>query len=202
MATTAEKVRAAREKRRMTKEALAIAADVSPKTIQRVEAGQPHSFESLLAIAGALDIDHQDLIGDKEKAPRPQNRRRPTSVITTGAEFFGALTRKHMCSYKVEETDDEEVAGLVRSFLSQMEWSDIWDEVDPASSYDACREASKTITALKEKDWIVLAQDRPVTVKANGEPVPMTCADIGIFKAETVWKMLQKPEGDHGDRPQ
>jgi len=72
MTTTAMKVRAAREKPKMTQETLAVAARVSAKTVQRLEADKPCSYETLLAGAGALNVAHEKLTGENEKPAKLQ----------------------------------------------------------------------------------------------------------------------------------
>jgi len=51
-----------REKRNLTQEHLAQLAEVSPRTIQRLESDGTHSKETLMAVAEALEIDCKELL--------------------------------------------------------------------------------------------------------------------------------------------
>lgn len=53
----ADNIRTLRETRSWTQEQLAEAARLNPRTVQRAEAAQGASHETVLAIAGALDVD-------------------------------------------------------------------------------------------------------------------------------------------------
>ncbi len=55
-------VREEREKRNLTQEHLAQLAELSPRTIQRLESEGAHSKETLMAVAEAFEIDGKDLL--------------------------------------------------------------------------------------------------------------------------------------------
>lgn len=60
-----EKVRAARQAKGLTIEALAFAAGLSVRSVSRAEAGEHEpSLRSLAALAAALDISPADLLSD------------------------------------------------------------------------------------------------------------------------------------------
>jgi transcriptional regulator with XRE-family HTH domain len=55
-------VRDERERRNLTQEHLAHLAEISPRTIQRLESDGAHSKETLMAVADALEIDSKELL--------------------------------------------------------------------------------------------------------------------------------------------
>lgn len=55
-------VREERERRNLTQEHLAKLAELSPRTIQRLESDGAHSKETLMAVAEAFEIDGKELL--------------------------------------------------------------------------------------------------------------------------------------------
>jgi transcriptional regulator with XRE-family HTH domain len=190
MATTAMKVRAAREKRKMTQEMLAVAATVSAKTIQRLEAGKPYSYETLLAVAGALDVFHEALTTENEKPTKLQRPPAERAVLENGSMFFGYVAGAEMGGNDIEHTDDAELVELHRSLLSVMEYGEIWDDIEAVGRYNADREATEIISKLREKRWIVIGERSISYVRVNGKVLPMRTIMIAVYRFETVAQRL------------
>ncbi len=66
-----DRIKSLRILRGWPQEQLARIADVSPRTIQRLEAGGNASFDTLRAIAGAFDVEVQDLFRQSDQATEP-----------------------------------------------------------------------------------------------------------------------------------
>src|SRR5437588_9797767 len=82
------KIRQQREKRAWTQEQLAIAAGLeSVRTIQRVEKDATRNPETLQAIAGAFDVDLEELRTTYRIA---ESRLVGTKLVTTGREVVSA----------------------------------------------------------------------------------------------------------------
>jgi len=70
----AAKVKKMREERAWPQEQLAAVSGVSVRTIQRIERGDPASFESLKAIATAFKVDVRELLDAAPALHLPQER--------------------------------------------------------------------------------------------------------------------------------
>ena len=69
------KIKRWREERHWPQEHLAAAAGIGVRTLQRLEAGQPASMETLTAIAAAYDVDVSALAVDPDAQAAAQLRR-------------------------------------------------------------------------------------------------------------------------------
>lgn len=72
-------VREERERQNLTQEHLAQLAELSPRTIQRLESDGAHSKETLMAVAEAFRIDGRELLRLAEE--RAENNSEPQSVV-------------------------------------------------------------------------------------------------------------------------
>ena len=88
----ANKIRALRIQKGWPQEQLARIADVSPRTIQRVEAGGNASFETLRSIAGAFDLEAYELMQQATQKVQPATIRESCQVqvqpVTMDAPLF------------------------------------------------------------------------------------------------------------------
>jgi transcriptional regulator with XRE-family HTH domain len=74
-----DRLKALREQRSWSQAHLAEAAGVNVRTVQRIESGEPCSYETTLALAAALDIDVSQLEPD-ERAFKPMARSTTTRI--------------------------------------------------------------------------------------------------------------------------
>jgi transcriptional regulator with XRE-family HTH domain len=80
-----QKIKLLRIERAWTQAHLAAVARISERTVNRLEKGHCYSFESLLAIASALDVDVRDLTG--ETAPSPHDKQEAQATYGPGNEL-------------------------------------------------------------------------------------------------------------------
>lgn len=116
-----KKVRQLREQRGWTQEYLAAAAGVDPRTIQRVERDQTKGSETLLAVAGALDVD-LDVLRTAWRIA--ESRLVRAQLVTTCSDFIRAEQTHHghaFCRCVVAPLKDdsrEEVEDLVEQVFT------------------------------------------------------------------------------------
>src|SRR5437899_7427539 len=114
----ADRIKELRTKRAWSQDHLATIADVSVRTVQRVEGGDPSSVDTLKALANAFDTDVTNLMQPRLAAPTAPEpilllgvrTGRDLLKIAGGAEGFGL---DH------GELDDKAV-DLVASFLQDL----------------------------------------------------------------------------------
>lgn len=83
----AAKVKTMREERGWSQEHLAAVSDVSVRTIQRIETGRPASFETLKAIAAAIDVDVREL---RDAAPSLPLSQEGSPVMLMCSDYWHA----------------------------------------------------------------------------------------------------------------
>ena len=76
-----------REKRNLTQEHLAQLAEVSPRTIQRLESDGTHSKETLMAVAEALEVDCKELLQSARNRASNDTKRNSRRTIPKDVRF-------------------------------------------------------------------------------------------------------------------
>lgn len=114
--TIARNIRTHRERLSWTQAQLAEAARIQIRTVQRAEAAQGLNAETLQAIAGALDVEIDDLREDKE-------------AIAEFAALMG-VEPEELTPELVSKRIAEELAGMIQlpvvTIESSLELADLW----------------------------------------------------------------------------
>ena len=85
-----DRIRSEREKRAWSQEHLAGAAGIGARTIQRIEATGVASYESVRAIAAALEIPLSDLRADQTGVPSSATGPAPAARLSFALRWLGA----------------------------------------------------------------------------------------------------------------
>jgi transcriptional regulator with XRE-family HTH domain len=113
----AKRIRELREKKSWTQATLAEASKLSERTVRRIEAGGVHpSAETVLSLAGALEIEALELTALANQELKPQAKSRLT-IPRDGLELLNAVSGSHAFKFCPEPTDDEEASHLIRLIL-------------------------------------------------------------------------------------
>lgn len=187
--TIGQNVRKLREAKPWTQEQLAAAANVTARTVQRLEAGEvPPSAETLLAIAGSFDVTVEAL------------RRTPEEQAKADAELVQAI-KDFEQRYALVQMERVERGSKLGSFLSSMdalcfdhtdlendaeedavdslkrlveECVDFWKDF-PESHRDVEKSMQESIDALRELKLIVTAGVQPRRMRlTTGNTDPFT----------------------------
>jgi len=129
----AAKLRAIRESMGMTQEKLAILSSVSPRTVQRAEAGAGMSLETLNDFAASLEVPLSELVHDPDKTGRDiQTALRRVTIART---LLDDLARAGVALFDCETDPSPSEMGTVLALVSQIELRlPHWDhEQAPAS---------------------------------------------------------------------
>ena len=120
----ADRIKELRVRRAWSQDVLAAISGISVRTVQRIEAGQAVAFDTLKALANALDINVTDL-GLAKGTPPPTD---PDGIlllpIQTGRDLFTLVHDAKLYGLDHGEIDAEMVE-LVASFLQ-----DVKDQAD------------------------------------------------------------------------
>jgi len=169
----AKNVAAFRTRRHWTQEALAAATKLSPRTIQRIERGEPASVETLLSIAGALDVSVEDLKRDHDAEQLRKLQNRFLTIPLMLVERAGQLIseRTHFLMFKAVDVSDDDALDAVAELEQWMKDAiDVWSEIEPI----ARRKFERDTQAVLD------------TVEALG-----LCVGVGV----THFRMAKDPEG-------
>lgn len=192
-------VRQYREKLAWTQEALATAAQISSRTVQRIEDGGPASPESLRSIADAFNVSLDDLRRGSEETE--QSRSAADEALKTVGERYEIVHLVHIkrasqlsplltvadafLFSRVALQDDEEedavaeVEGHLRDAL------DMWGEISPQMRRDFERELQGLMERLLAKDLIVTAgthSRRLRSMDGKNESFPMTTLYVVVSR--------------------
>lgn len=167
-----------RRARGWTQEALALAADLSVRSIQRMETGGPVSAETELAVAGALDVDRSELWGetDEERAERAlAEARERWSVhriprLTNGREVGQLLDGAGMYRLDHENLQSEDEREVVGSFIQDFhDWGELWRSVEPLHQVQAEGDFGGALKRMSALRWRAFGVKRRLVLRSPGE---------------------------------
>lgn len=117
------KIKEFREQRGMTQEVLAKACGVTPRTIQRAEAGNVISLETLTSIASVFEVRPTELIQKKDVESYSFNDENSLSLrrVYSGREIIKDLTTCFMASLEFDAEPNENNKNKLISLSKQIE---------------------------------------------------------------------------------
>ena len=190
--TIGENVRMYRENKAWTQEQLAGAAGVSPRTVQRIEAGGPASAESLIALANAFKVDVEALQvavpSDEElAAARERVDLVELELVERGSDLGkmlgGCMARVFECVRLEDDELEDEVA-----FFNQLlgDWMDLWSDSEPVQQRDAEKSLQEGIKELRERGLVVAATRKQMRLdlQDGGKPVNWPILFVVVSKAD------------------
>jgi transcriptional regulator with XRE-family HTH domain len=135
-----------RKSRGWTQEHLAQVADLSVRTVQRVEDQGTASAETLLALASAFDVDVKTLREGGE-----QGSDGPVLLVRVVQERqLELLMGCHATLLDHDEPQSDTEREQIGSFFTSVrDWNDIWSDLSPADHLDAAHSMLKEVRALE-----------------------------------------------------
>lgn len=131
----AKLVRKHREERAWTQSHLADASRVNLRTIQRLERDGSASFETLLALAGAFEMNVKDLNPTSRTtvAITPQKKIYLMPRLTIGKEFGKLIEGADQYQFEHDEADDKRTLGCMVDLLKVLSADVVcWHDADAA----------------------------------------------------------------------
>jgi len=182
-----ERIRELRKKRAWPQEQLAEVAGISVRTIQRIEGGEPASFETLKAMANALDVAVEELLTAPEQSSKPPGPvSSPVTFLTrirTGKDLFGFLggAGAHLFDEgNLEHPDDIELIAAL--FQDLHDYGDIWSDLEPAERVRVPYSFNERICEIEERGLWIFAGTQKRTFSAGDTRVPMNVVLVCIVK--------------------
>jgi transcriptional regulator with XRE-family HTH domain len=155
-------VRKAREERAWPQRQLAEAAKLNLRTIQRLEKDGSASFETLMAVAGAFDVNVKELNPTSRGAQNsnPSKKIYHLPRLTSGKDLFDIIGSTEQYEISHDESDDVRALGSMMDILKfTIEDIEKWRHSDPLGKIEMelyISRALKEIEAtrdVKEINW-------------------------------------------------
>lgn len=158
-------VKREREERAWPQRQLADAAKVNLRTIQRLERDGSASFETLMAVAGAFDIDVKQLspaFRTKSK-DTPQKKVHLLPRLTSGKDLADIIEGADQFQVEHEEAEDQRAVNAMRDVLNYLK-SDVvrWHDADPAGRFNIEIALSQEIKGLENHGFYLFGVKRTV----------------------------------------
>ena len=143
-----------------SQEALAAAANINVRTIQRIESGQAGAVEAVAAIARAFGLQDVQAIKDLRVALDRLSRVMPIPAVRTGKDLVRLVNGAHGHIVDVPATEDaiREAAEVV--IQNAIDWNDIGLD-EPAMVFEAERGLNDNLQALEQAGGRLFCFRRP-----------------------------------------
>ena len=215
----ASNVRLLREHRAWTQEHLAQVAGVTPRTVQRVEAGDGAQVETLQALAAALDVDVQtlrfdaleliarqlgvprdkltpELIAERQKEIDAKYVKVPMKRLSASADlraFSDAMSFYFDCTPKDDPVQD--VAAELQQDLHDL--MDVGRDIDAINRREFEVATFEHITKLEMLGAVVMFGRRDGRMKvANQESMPWSCIYVVVSFKEDAKEAVLVPKDE------
>lgn len=176
-----------RTARAWSQEQLAQIAGINVRTIQRIENGEPASFETLKSIAASFDIDVSTLLEPKKSEQKKQESAPGDFLlrVENGTQLFSFFGASHAYQFQNDELDDDAKVDLVGSFLQELhDWGEMWDEVEPGERVRIAHDFTKRIVELEQLGLWVFAGRTRRKVAAGDKPLIFNVLVVQVHRAD------------------
>lgn len=196
------RIKAMREERGWTQEQLGLVADVSPRTIQRLEREKPARFDSLRALAAAFNVEVKDLLGTETQVGRPQEPPHVSFLLglKRGSELFGLVGGAQIWSADQDELGNEEQIRLVASFFQDVhDYGEMWDEIEPGERVQVSQEFTSRISELEAAGLSVFGARQRKSYRFEfdgGKVIPMESCVLYVARASNPAIVKASSAGD------
>ena len=182
-----ERMRELRKKRAWPQEQLAEVAGISVRTIQRIENGDPASFETLKAVANALDLAVEELL-----TPAPESSSKPSGVgsppvtfltrVRTGKDLFAYIGGAGAHIFDEGPLEHPEDVELVAALYQDLhDYGDIWNDLEPADHVRVPYSFNERIHEIEERGLWIFAGTQKRTFSAGKAHLPVNLVLVCIL---------------------
>ena len=163
-----------------SQEALAAAADISVRTVQRIESGQPGAIEAVAAIARAFDLQGgaqglQELRDGLDRLARVM----PVPAVRTGKDVVRLVNGAHGHIIDVPATDGAIREAAEVLIQNAIDWNDIG--LEPAMIFDAERTLGENLEQLEAAGGRLFCFRRPYESNFKGPKGNAIVMDTIVF---------------------
>ena len=182
-----ERIKQLRTKRAWPQEQLAEVAGVSVRTIQRAEAGESASFETLRAIANAFEVDVAELLAPPSTGTKPTGDAKIKFLlrIRSGIELFKIVGNSNAGLFEHDEFEAPIDTEMTASFVQDIhDYLEIWADVEPADRVRVPHEFTGRIRELEEIGlWLFAMRDKQ-GFPVGKEVMPLDVAVLYVAKKD------------------
>lgn len=199
----AEVLLACRQQRGWSQEHLAAVAEVSVRTVQRVERGGSASLETLKSLAVALDLDSSALLAlqqPKAAVTRTPAAERTLPPLRLGSQVTALIDGATAHRFTFEDPEHPEVSQVLADFgQNLMEHIEVWGELESKHRVEAVELFGGFLRRLRELGWSafgtatteVYGEPNGLKVKvANVRVLPLTSPEL-TWDAEALAKLRE-----------
>lgn len=168
MKISGEVIKKLRIERSWTQEHLAVIANVSTRTIQRVEKTGICDLETRSALASVFQVDVIQLDGEKKiEQTKPTQNTDPLyfSRVTSGHGVVDIFFGVHGYRFSHEDPRSREDAEYISELVSQInDYSECWDDIDLGARVRATFEFTEMLKEMEERGfWLFGLRTRSKT---------------------------------------
>lgn len=181
-------VRKEREERAWPQRQLAEAAKVNLRTIQRLERDGSASFETLLAVAGAFDIDVKQLspASRAQSKDTPQKKVHLLPRLTSGRDLAVIIGGADQFQVEHDESDDPRAVNAMRDVLNYLKRDVVrWHDADLVGRFNIEIELSQEIKGLENHGFYLFGVKRTVPKIADEETTQIEMCTIYMSHARS-----------------
>ena len=178
-----------RTSRAWSQEQLAKMAGLDVRTIQRMEKGEPASFESLKSVASVLKVNVSDLLNEKKAEEKEKSEAETPNGeflirVSDGNHLFALMSRAHAYAFNNDPLESAEDTDLVADFLQELhDWGELGDDMGPGERVRVAHEYSGKIKELEEKGlWVFAGQTKRKYVSGN-KPISLSIFTVHVLKS-------------------
>lgn len=200
----AAKIKRLRIERTWTQEQLAEIADVSHRTIQRIEATGKAGMESIRALANAFGMVSSELLQPTARASEESKVRADISRIlvrlSSGADLFAIVGGAHAGSFENEELKTEAEVEIVGHFIQEMtDWGEMWGELEPGERVRQSFEFTQKLKDLEKAGFVVFGTREKKAIRVADEVIPDW--NVAIIRVVRPTNQVVSPLTDGTGRP-
>jgi transcriptional regulator with XRE-family HTH domain len=192
------RVKQLRKERGWSQDRLAELANVSTRTIQRLEKGTERGQHTLLAVAQAFGMGDSELTSPDEKQFEERPKVRLVPRVRSGNELLPAVIGTGLFARGNDPLKDEDEVELVGSFIQDVrDTGEIWDEMEPKHHVEAEFRLTQSIAELEEAGFYVFASTSRGTFRTTLDPpsrIPMSLATVLVLRRDNP-AMVKLPSG-------
>jgi len=174
------KIRNERERRGWSQEMLAEYADLSVRTVQRLEKGMPVSPTSIRSLARAFEVDPEDLV--KAQKSKQQETTLKLECILHAKNLSPLVAHTHLFSYDYPENLSDSESDILTEFFNFLEIYEIWNEISPGDRIKYENELQQNINEIGTIGMRLFAGTTMEDYQVAGKPMAFRVAVLKILR--------------------
>lgn len=178
-----------RTSRAWSQEQLAKMAGLDVRTIQRIEKGEPASFETLKSVASVLKLNVSDLLNEKKAEEKKKTEAETPKGeflirVSDGNQLFTLMDGAHAYAFNNDTLESDDDTQLVADFLQELhDWGELGDDIGPGERVRTAHEYTKRIKDLEDRGLWVFAGRNKRKYSSGDKPVSLSVFVVHVLKS-------------------